>query len=259
MTYQDKVLLRDSKSQPIAQQFDYIQDDFSALYERKSGMISPITHPTELTIPTYDGSGQATHPSVLHFPDGYAGYKFWMAFTPYPNFDTTVENPSVLASNDGVTWVLPAGASNPIEPAPGAGFYADTSLVYDGGKLLVYWAHSSANVTYRRTSTNGVTWTDKEAVTHLQGGDVRFISTGRWESWNLSKDGELVRRVSTDGLVFSNPLRVPTNLIGKMGHVMVYHDASGYHFTAVSSPTNKSTLDAEIYYGYSETGSSVFF
>ena len=34
-------------------------------------------------IPTYDGSRQATHPDIAYFPDGWHGYKYWMAMTPY--------------------------------------------------------------------------------------------------------------------------------------------------------------------------------
>ena len=35
-------------------------------------------------IPTYDGSDQSTHPSVLRFGAPWHGYLYWMAMTPYP-------------------------------------------------------------------------------------------------------------------------------------------------------------------------------
>ena len=35
-------------------------------------------------IPTYDGSDQSTHPSVLRFDAPWHGYLYWMAMTPYP-------------------------------------------------------------------------------------------------------------------------------------------------------------------------------
>jgi len=41
---------------------------------------------TLFTIPTYDGSGTVVHPSVYFNPDGWSGYKYWMAFTPFPAF-----------------------------------------------------------------------------------------------------------------------------------------------------------------------------
>ena len=68
-------------------------------------------------IPTYDGSNQSTHPSVLQFDTPWNGYRFWMAMTPYPfNYDG-LEDPSVLASNDTKTWVVPDGLTQPLTPA----------------------------------------------------------------------------------------------------------------------------------------------
>lgn len=86
-----------------------------------------------LAIDTYDGSDQALHPSVVDFGEGntWNGYRYWMAMTPYPNGDDTKENPSLLGSNDGTTWAVPAGITNPIDAQPGGGHNADTELVYD--------------------------------------------------------------------------------------------------------------------------------
>src|SRR5699024_8293928 len=69
--------------------------------------------PQILDIPTYEGSGKAVHPSVHAFRIPWNGYRFWMAFTPYPN--TQHENPSIVASGDGVNWVVPSGLTNPID------------------------------------------------------------------------------------------------------------------------------------------------
>ena len=44
-----------------------------------------------LTVPTHvtPAGGQTTHPSVLFFPDGWNGFEYWMAHTPYPGATTT--------------------------------------------------------------------------------------------------------------------------------------------------------------------------
>lgn len=60
------------------------------------------------------GDTQATHPSVLHFDEPWNGYTFWIAYSPYPEADDSKENPHILASNDGVNWVLPSGFTNPL-------------------------------------------------------------------------------------------------------------------------------------------------
>ena len=36
-------------------------------------------------IPTYDGTNQPTHPSVVKFEQPWNGYLYWMAMTPYPS------------------------------------------------------------------------------------------------------------------------------------------------------------------------------
>ena len=41
-----------------------------------------------ITIPTYDGANEVTHPKILYFKDGFNGYKYWMVATPYENNDT---------------------------------------------------------------------------------------------------------------------------------------------------------------------------
>jgi hypothetical protein len=56
----------------------------------------------KLNIPTYDGSGQAVHPDIYYNANGWNGYYYWMAMTPYPNGDAAYENPSIIVSNDNL-------------------------------------------------------------------------------------------------------------------------------------------------------------
>ena len=74
---------------------------------------------TFLNIPTTDNSEQACHPSIIDFRNEYNksawhGYRYWMAYTPYTNGSNSVENPSLIASNNGIDWVVPTGISNPL-------------------------------------------------------------------------------------------------------------------------------------------------
>ena len=75
-----------------------------------------------LQIPTYDGSGQVVHPSVIDFIneygiDAWSGYRYWMVLTPYPQSQDKFENPSLYASHDGLTWVVPHPITNPLDTA----------------------------------------------------------------------------------------------------------------------------------------------
>ena len=82
-------------------------------------------------IPTYDGSDQSTHPSVLRFDAPWHGYLYWMAMTPYPYNNDGLEDPSILVSNDAQTWIVPEGLTNPLTPAPKPGHNCDVELVYN--------------------------------------------------------------------------------------------------------------------------------
>ncbi|MBA3458618.1 MAG: hypothetical protein H0T46_01550 [Deltaproteobacteria bacterium] len=66
-----------------------------------------------LEIPTYDGSGQVVHPDVL-----FDGYRYLLAYTPYPFSNGRFENPSIAISDDGLAFREIAPGVNPIAPAP---------------------------------------------------------------------------------------------------------------------------------------------
>jgi len=104
------------------------------------------------------------HPGMLYIPEGFGGYTWWCTFTPYPAANSAMENPCVVASNDGRTWEMPAGAINPLVNAPsGTDFNADTHITYDeaGGRLVLLFTERTSSLLHLKllTSTDGVTWT----------------------------------------------------------------------------------------------------
>jgi hypothetical protein len=108
--------------------------------------------PSRLNLPTYDGSGNTVQPSIVYIPGGLSGYNWWMGMTPYPGVgEAPYENPSILASNDGIEWEVPGGASNPIVPGDsGIIFHSDSNLLAisnSGTTKLFYY--------YRRTTLSG--------------------------------------------------------------------------------------------------------
>jgi hypothetical protein len=122
---------------------------------------------TDLSIPTYDGSGQAIHPDVYVAPTTWSGHKYWMAFTPWPS--DPFENPSILCSDDNVTWAAPVGLTNPVEPAPGVGYNSDTDLLLspDGVTMYLFWrlvGAANTETLYVASSTDGVVWGGKTAI-----------------------------------------------------------------------------------------------
>ena len=125
---------------------------------------------TQLTLPNpYSGQpNEPVHPGILFFAGGWCGYRYWMCFTPYPSADSTYENPSVVASNDFVTWVAPT--TNPLVHKPsGVGYNADNHLFMSPDGLTMYLCFRERNVGNANNlkvmeTTNGRTWTQPVAV-----------------------------------------------------------------------------------------------
>ena len=118
---------------------------------------------------------QGTHPKVLYFNEGLFGYKFWMAYTPYPKANDMYENPNILVSDDGVTWVEPNGFINPLEAIPENYkktiiYNSDTHLVYNytTKELECWWRFvndENGNLTiYRKVTKDGINWSPKQEI-----------------------------------------------------------------------------------------------
>lgn len=142
-----------------------IQDNF---YKNTSSrvdlsLVSSNNALSTLTTPTSDGSGQAVHPSVLYFKESWNNYYYWMVITPYNNSNSELENPEILVSNNGVDWIVPPGVTNPLVPSPVNGYSADTELVYDSDKdiLWIVWRATIGGIDYVKvmSSSDGVSWT----------------------------------------------------------------------------------------------------
>ena len=166
----------------------------------------PYNAATYLAIQTPDATGQSTHPSVVDMLTPWNGYRWWMAHTPYAGSVVSLENPCILASNDRVTWVEPAGIANPIDPWPGgAGYNSDPELIFDpdSGRMVCYWRDYSGapgvagNLVFcYSTSLDGVTWTpqaDALALTYPGAGifspAVLRVAAGDWRMWNVANPG----------------------------------------------------------------------
>jgi hypothetical protein len=119
------------------------------------------------------GDFQNIHPKVLYFENGWNGYKYWMAYTPYPNGNWRYENPCIAVSNDKVNWGLPTGLESGLLESWNQIEYTynnDTHLVYrsDLNRLEVWWRFVDENTDivhlHRKTSVNGTTWSEKEIM-----------------------------------------------------------------------------------------------
>jgi hypothetical protein len=173
--------------------------------------------PCKLNLTTYDGSGNSVHPSVVYIPDGLSGYNWWMGVTPYPvSGNNAYENPSILASNDGVEWVVPNGVTNPLVPGDeGVIFNSDSNLLAidnDGVTELWYYyretiiSSNSIDINLIK-SVDGINW--DEPITVVPDDDDTPISQAVYYNGNqfimiaIDFDVAILRWTSPDGVVWT--------------------------------------------------------
>lgn len=232
-----------------------------------SNKLVKLTKMTQINFPVVHGITSGTHPSVKYFPNKWKGYEYWMAYTPYPGVER--ENPVVVASNDGYTWVTPSGLSNPISPTPETGYNSDTELVFTGQKMYCYWRWytdtGSNNILFRMESSDGVAWSDKVACVLETYADPLSPSiivdrSGKYKMWLGASSSERIRYYeSNDGINFTYVSDCETNVdnFGFHWHPSVWRGATKYYcLSAVGyrQDPQPALLMTDLYLGTSEDG-----
>ena len=202
---------------------------------------------TPLNIIDQEGTNEAFHPKVVSFPEPWNGYRFWMAFTPYPKSNATYEDPYLMASNDLVNWETPEGLRNPIHDTRDDGVYdthnSDTHLLYnpETDELEVFWRWIDADRTiiYRSCTADGTTMGDRQVFFYdsdRSNGEcispAIVLENGVYRMWYLLDDKGHVRyRTSSDGITWSQAKAVsfpfPCTQM-KVWHLDVEKTSKGY-------------------------------
>lgn len=148
----------------------------SATAAHSTGLLPNAANPLSITLPSYGNVNQFVHPDVVWRPGGWNGKNYWMVLEPYPFGDETLENPSIIASNDSISWAEPAGIQNPVANGlpgncpPGKVCHNnDGDILLVGNTLVMYYnetVNENGNITNikRLTSTNGTTWSAPQTV-----------------------------------------------------------------------------------------------
>lgn len=189
-----------------------------------------------LSIPTYENSGEGTHPSVIDFKteyklDQWNGFRYWMAFTPYPKGNSIYENPSLVASNDGQNWVVPPGITNPLENTPShiltskyRNYNSDPELIYDPDtrSLNLYWRECLLNYydrIWRIKIESDLKFGPKELCFEERGQDGEGLalspaiwrkSKNEWYMWTTNGYSLIHLYTSRDGMNWSKRQRCNT-------------------------------------------------
>jgi hypothetical protein len=216
--------------------------------------------PTYQEIPTYDGSGQAMHPDIAYFAGGWHGYKYWMAMTPYTYESAGREDPSIVVSNDGSSWLVPPGLTNPLVPPPACDHNSDPDIVYDprSDELYLYYTEVqraqycgtlNENDVRLMKSSDGVHWSSPQTVMSWDlGKSPLYVSPaiiyrrGSFEMWMASDTDGVVDATSQDGVDWS--ALQPVSIDGTPWHLNVAYieRKSQYWMVFVDSPLAGSRL-----------------
>jgi hypothetical protein len=101
-----------------------------------------------LQIETFDGLDSPYHPSVLFFENGWNGWRYWMAETPFSSYSQPYrdrnECPSIHVSMDGIHWQIPEGVTNPLvdlneQQILDLDYYSDPQLLFVKDHLELYF------------------------------------------------------------------------------------------------------------------------
>ena len=158
-----------------------------------------------LDIETYiDGGNQPTHPSVIDMKQMWHGFRYWMAYSPYPYSDGAEENPCVCASNDMVHWTTPEGLYNPIafNEETACDELKDPHIVYnDDLDRMEVWYLGRIDSTiesggtlllFRKVSTDGLHWSEYEIMRTLDGylsPSIIYLE-GKYQMWAIKPSKE---------------------------------------------------------------------
>ena len=223
-----------------------------------------------------DGSQnlQACHPSVLSFEQPWNGYRYWMAFSPYPGHNDYYENPHIYASNDQLHWEIPDGLINPLESAPPdyeheKVYNSDPELVFntDTNRLECWWRfvddHNDITRLYRRTTEDGIHWSERECMTLTGRKSIDYVSFAllyedhRYKMWSVAKFQPQYCE-SEDGKAWSErkAIEIPfANKDLRIWHLDVIHtEKYGYEmvFVAFDKNNDKYKRYMKLYYSHSE-------
>ena len=225
---------------------------------------------SKLQIVSSYGDTQAFHPKVLHFPKPWNGYRYWMAYTPYPGADQKRENPHIQVSNDKITWKPVSKTDQPLDPIvpfeyPDKQYNSDTHLVYrkDLDVLECYWRQvdniKRIDRIFKRTTTDGVHWSDRQLVLESDARIDGILSPsilyedGKYKMWTVNYFGEypILYRESTDGFHWSAPkeiyLKYPSDKL-RSWHLDVIHTKKGYEILVVAFYHGHRHRDMNLYY-----------
>jgi hypothetical protein len=244
---------------------------------RRHVLRDEVTNTTApLKIIALGNSWENAHPDVAYVPQGFAGYPYWMIFTPYPSLNDRSENPTIRASYDGLCWERVPGTSDPLVPAPNISelHHADPEIVYSSGRLYLMYAtirNESNEVTFSAMSClSDLRWSEPQVI-HKDVGAVSptfSFEENVWRVWFMrmkypaplstfkaNRDCSLVRREGSNLASLQNErschLEIPHHV---PWHIDIQRVKEGYEALVVAFPDGTDESRTRLFHLSSEDG-----
>jgi hypothetical protein len=217
-----------------------------------------------LHVPTYDGLPGLLHTDLIHVPEGWNGWRYWLAYTPYP--DAARENISIAVSNNLNDWRDPG--TNPlltrsqVQALGNYGHNSDPDIVLlPTGGMRIYFrpagTSSQDESVWCMDTSDGVTWGTPAKLLEEQAANNKLLSPavvveadGTFSMWTVNLSvGELQRRTSPDGLDWSAP-PVGCTIPNPLWHPDVVLFAGRYHMLMNSKDPG------DLYFRWSDDGTT---
>jgi hypothetical protein len=199
-----------------------------------------------------------------------------MALTPYPNFNSALENPSILVSNDGLNWINPPGMQNPLASKPlgvsNNHYNSDPELVFDPDQntLILYWREYLENAfekIWARKISSNYTLSDKFLCIEknwdykknglILSPTIWRKNTNEWFMWTT--DGRMTMHMctSSDGMSWSSGTPCASPWDSWNGGYVPWHVAAKpnhpeqtIEFLIAGWPIQKTLKDCQLIYAF---------
>lgn len=222
--------------------------------------------PLRLNLLSSYGDNQAIHPKVITFNKKWHGYKYYMAFSPYPYANSKYENPHIKASNDLINWE--DVGSNPLDEVDnydkGLRYNSDPHLVYnnDLDELECFWRYVDEKdkifKIYLRRSKDGIHWTKKEEIFSGKRDKIDWLSPSIiyedeiYKIWYVFNN-KVWYVESSDLKDFSivKEIKIEYEDGVKSWHIDVIHTLKGYEMLLVAFSDWNHHSQMNLYYTYS--------
>jgi hypothetical protein len=208
---------------------------------------------------------------VLYVPEGFAGFAYWMACTPYPFARDREENPIVRVSCNGTDWHPVPNASDPLVKAPpdSRWHHADTDLVLVDGALHLFYISTNREAPETTfswmTSTDGVNWSPPAIIYQAEWGvspSAVAEASDVWKLWYVWRDAlardqtsVVYRRDGAHPCSLGEPIECKLIVPGHVvWHVDVIHCESVYEVLVAAFPVGTDPSRCRLFHAWSRDG-----